>query len=1383
MRVKKAAEPEEPVDKTALESLLANAPDIQTDINYYHSNDFWNGTPVLPKINDDTYGSFWGEYLIQRASAEALLLDDTAKQADINKEVTDLQASIDALIPVTVANASFLYDEVECSRKGNPYYADEHPGQKQYKDTYNVWKAAYEDGVALLGSLYSNGIATEYNTPERQTEIDDLIVRIASARINRWLQAEYECSKRSCESGKRNLPLMIALAKGLTDRSLFTADSWDSFQTNIEYAESIAAKYEDNAFPDIRTEAETAVDELDLAYRKVYYSYYYGLIPVDSIEISLKATDPMSARSGNNSGISGYTGKITLEEGKYTLADALEKAGIEYGTFDEPAVYINNVFVHRSYVEEKTYDPVTGGLSYYENKFDMVLHPGDEVRVAWNYDPWTTVDQTFNNPDQAELFQYLDSLNIMNFEEDIAGATLEVEAGKEFTLTTRLVNAILGYTGEWSVAPNMTLFISNSAADDKGNQKELNKLTSGMDQIMSGEDGKVSVTLYKEGCYVITAYDLADDKMGHLDNDMGMDTAGTYHSTNAGAIIRVKVLHSNDEAAVKASLISELEEKSAEMPEEQFRPEDWQRIQAKVEEGTAAVGTAEDLGTARDAQQEAIKAIQQIQRKTKKENEENPATVRVALSKLPDDVSLISVTVDNLVTNLIETYDALSDYQKTLLTVEEKAKCEAIKERAESEDYQTPVTFKITVKNEADTAAATSAIQAMSEWMNEHVDNDGYGNDEYGGNGFYVEPLPAYQLIETDDGTAEAVKPLKQTRIFTGLDYAAYLKVKMSATRSFAAGDSGVTIKDSMEDGQGVVFTGSGYDWTAVGHFAVMVGETEYRLAGISYDGIDEKDVKYDSWTVHDYEGKYKQIPQQMGITQNVAFPDSRAKFNMPFNDVTVTLNWEPVDVDKLKDNAKAAVNDAFDAYDPDDYFQEDFDEIEAIKDAVIEAIDEATLSTEVTPAKKQAIREMADVPTKAEVKDAAKAEIEEKFNAVDTSEMNDDEKAALAKAKEDALKAVDDAEKKEDVTKAGTDADSAIGDIKTDSEARIAKEAADAAAADAVIAKIDALKEVSDLALSDKSTVEAARAAYDALTDDQKALIPAAELQKLKNSEAIITALQDKVDAEAEAAEAEKLKKAAEEAAKAAEQKQKEAEEAAKAAEQKQKAAEEAAKTAEQKQKEAEEAAKAAAQKQKEAEEAAKAAAEKQGESEEAAKIAAQKQKEAEEAAAIAAQKQKEAEETAKTAEQKQKEAEDAAKAAEQKQKEAESAAKEAADKLKAAEEALKKAEEDLAKAEQNEFEALTKVKLSKKTKGSKEKITVRWTKVKGAKGYEILVAKNKKGTKSPLTYKAGKKASKKIIKKLKKGRYFVKVRAYKVIKGNTVYGKYSKAKKVNVK
>ena len=53
----------------------------------------------------------------------------------------------------------------------------------------------------------------------------------------------------------------------------------------------------------------------------------------------------------------------------------------------------------------------------------------------------------------------------------------------------------------------------------------------------------------------------------------------------------------------------------------------------------------------------------------------------------------------------------------------------------------------------------------------------------------------------------------------------------------------------------------------------------------------------------------------------------------------------------------------------------------------------------------------------------------------------------------------------------------------------------------------------------------------------------------------------------------------------------------------------------------------------------------------------------------------------------------------------------------------------------------------------------------------------------KAAKTYTVKKNVAKKVIKKLKKGKYFVKVRAYKVIKGNTVYGKYSKVKKVKVK
>ena len=1358
------------IDKSLLIAALGNTPDDQNDIRYYHSNDFWNGKEYLEAQD----ASFWENYLVKREAAETVLNKTDATQNEVDKAAEELTEAVDNLISKQNVNASELYRcIIQVKQEKDPYDPSNgsgyDSGAEAYGDSYEKYQEAYEEAIELRDSLYDEDKKpTSYNIASKQDDVDTAVDKLTKAADNAWTKGQQRRAKRVFEAGQKYLPALTFEADKLTEQG-YTEQSWTTFQLALSEAKEVSDKYAGEKMSEVKTEAEAQTNEIDKAYRKLCKAMYFDLTPVGEIEISLIATDPIAARTldlgpfGFDS-LAGYIGTVKLNsETGYTVEAALKSVGITFrdnydnNNYEGAYVYINGNYVDRDYINSFSDLP---NDDYFGRRFinhHIVLHQGDRVQVAWNHSEfmYSTYNQNMGDR-QAFLFQYLDSLNIMDFEECSAGTTLTVKAGEEFTLTSRLVNAALGSSDDWQLAPNMSFFISNSADDTTTNQLELNRLTNGLDQVISGEDGKVKLTLYNVGCYVITAYDLAEDIKGHIDDIGGLDEAGIYHSGNTGAIIRVKVVPSDDVDAVKTSLISELEEKAAEMPEEQFRPADWESIQTKVEEGTADINEAADLGAARDAQQESIKKIQAIQRAAKQENEQYPKVVREALVKLPDDMSVISVAVNDLVQDLLDKYNSMTAYQKSFLSDDEIAKCEAVKERAASEDYQTPVTFKIIIKNEADTPAATAAIQAMAEWINSHTDYDGYGwGDSNAGDIYHNRPLETYQGMLVQD-TQDAVLPLKSSEIYINLDYSAYLKVKHALNRQFVVEDTGVTICDSMEDDQGMTFTGSGYNWSAVGHFAVMVGETEYRLAGISYEGISQSDIKTSSLTVHDYEGNYKGIGHGPGtVVQNVTFPNSQIQFNMPFSDVTVTFNWEPVDLDTLKNNAKKAVNNAYDSYDSSDYFVEDHDEIEAIKDAAIEAIDEATLSTEVTPAKKQAIREMADVQTKAEVKADVKAEIEEKFNAVDTSEMNDDEKAALAKAKEDALKAVDDAEKKGDVTKAGTDADSAIGDIKADSEARIAKEAADAAAADAVIAKIDDLKEVSDLALSDKSTVETARAAYDALTDDQKALIPAAELQKLKNSEAIITALQGKADAETEAAEAEKLKNAAEEAAKAAEQKQK--------------AAEEAAKTA--------------AQKQKEAEEAAKAAAQKQGESEEAAKIAAQKQKEAEEAAAIAAQKQKEAEENAKAAEQKQKEAEDAVKTAEQKQKEAESAAKEAADKLKAAEEALKKAEEDLAKAEQNEFEALAKVKLSKKTKGSKEKITVKWTKVKGAKGYEILIAKNKKGTKSPLTYKAGKKASKKIIKKLKKGRYFVKVRAYKVIKGNTVYGKYSKAKKVNVK
>ena len=99
--------------------------------------------------------------------------------------------------------------------------------------------------------------------------------------------------------------------------------------------------------------------------------------------------------------------------------------------------------------------------------------------------------------------------------------------------------------------------------------------------------------------------------------------------------------------------------------------------------------------------------------------------------------------------------------------------------------------------------------------------------------------------------------------------------------------------------------------------------------------------------------------------------------------------------------------------------------------------------------------------------------------------------------------------------------------------------------------------------------------------------------------------------------------------------------------------------------------------------------------------------------------------------------------------------------------------------KKEKQSFVAVP-AKVTLKNKKAK-KMIVSWKKVKGAKGYQIQYATNKK-------YKKGKKITtrktKYTIKKLKKKKtYYVRVRAYTVNNGKKVYGKWSKVKKVKIK
>jgi len=70
-------------------------------------------------------------------------------------------------------------------------------------------------------------------------------------------------------------------------------------------------------------------------------------------------------------------------------------------------------------------------------------------------------------------------------------------------------------------------------------------------------------------------------------------------------------------------------------------------------------------------------------------------------------------------------------------------------------------------------------------------------------------------------------------------------------------------------------------------------------------------------------------------------------------------------------------------------------------------------------------------------------------------------------------------------------------------------KAAADQVAADAVVALFDALPVVENITLDSKEAIEAARAAYEALTDEQKALVTPEDLAKLTAAEEALAALE----------------------------------------------------------------------------------------------------------------------------------------------------------------------------------------------------------------------------------------------------------------------------------
>ena len=930
------------VDKSDLGEAITNAEKLGSG-DVYQSDDRFNGKDYLTK------GSFWSIMTEKLANAKAIYSNENALQGDVDDAKNELQSAIANLIPKTQINATTLYEAIQT--RGN--YTDEFlekltaPSLKAYKETL---KAATD----YLESLFDKGKATaENDVTKDKGKADEL--------ANALMEFEFVWQD-SVSEAKENLRMLQALAKryDMTENNgKYTDESWKTFAS----ARKAAVEYaEEHPVSESMSSAETK--EYSRLTREFLAAAYALTSAKDKITVTFDYTDDFHMR---NPKIDDPYENMSDPDGNKVQKQICElNSGTTLNELYQKMGYTQkgNYFTSENYSTWRTF--VNGTMLYGSTPgqaktlpdSDYVLKNGDEIQFVHMDWPSYTVNYIYR--EDVSWDKMADILGVMQ----ISGKR-SVNSGEAIDLTVKRTSAHpWTYTGKYGAYEGATIAAYGPQTD--GSYPETPVLSEGV----SKEDGSVSLKLYKSGKYIVTAYDA---RKNDEDNSL------FYSGTVAAPYIEIEVKDAADTGAVKAELKAALNKVYKAYAEEYFRPEKWTDIQNAYNEATAVLNRADStVGEAYDAQQAAISTIQGIQEETTTENTNVLATFRENLNNLPDDLSLITKSEESIVTALINTYNGMSKYQQSQLTALEDAKykkIEALKLEALPEGKE----YKLNLKVTADTTEATEQIQKLIQYMRENPPKMDRAAGGWYDHSSAINIVTPYTFGTYDGGTELFAKtftqaaPLTDVRIYTEMNYAAYFHNSFESrnqangkTLSFSIPSTNCTITDENFDivlmaptkGSTPGFYSTG------GHLTIKIGDTAYELKGITYEGIDEDAVTSGTQRVYDDSG-YKGKDDQ---TVNVDIPEAYLGFTMPYNDVTITLNWGPVtsadELQAAKDNANSVLDETFAGYKKEkaSYSDSNWTILENAYNAGKSSIKAATTLDEVADARKTAINAMAKV-------------------------------------------------------------------------------------------------------------------------------------------------------------------------------------------------------------------------------------------------------------------------------------------------------------------------------------------------------------------------------------------------------------------------------------
>lgn len=966
------------VSTTELEKALADGPSVEkvndqyTDTTVFHENDRYNGkttASVFAKTLGTGYeqlNSFWSIYLAARSAAAAA--KTSTVQSTVDEATEKLLKATAQLIPTSQVNPTGLYETLNL-------YSEE--DAKDYSlDSWTAFASKRDKAQELLDSLFTkdekgNVIATEENSSVKhpQADVDALVKALKDAkagldtRVHSLLQAVTD-----------NALAGITLYAGYYDTLKagdYTPTSWQAYVT--ARANALNTAKEHGTFTSTMGVSEVGI-QAD-AFNRLR-SAYFSLVPkAETITVRVSLTDELAAKKATS-----ISKKLNMRTYTRTVNAGTTVADVMTSTYKDENVWrVNSMSKLMVYVNgTMCFFCRAGGIDYagFNEYSKFLLHDGDEVTIVRvempgmvniSEDIWPMALERV--PDQMR-YQTLTT----DLPQDETNGAYKAVVGVPFTLTATSKAAMPAYMTDDEAKPTAGAYVFCSMiVDDYESVVKAEILTD--TKLKTGADGTLTMTVYQPGWQLINVYNLDSDDAAFV---------------NGGAIlIYAEVDESQaDLTKIKNDLRAELKKtyENPDYPKECFTEADWQTIETLYKTGMDGIDKAADAASAYAAQLTAKSGIETLQRKAADTNAKNLADFRALMKRFPEDLTKLDASAVKLIDQLESYYNAMTQYQRDELSVQETKRYNEILAAREgleaggAKNYTLTVAYDLSAVPEED----KGGLEAMIEWLQKNRVVDGT-NGTTGGT--RMAGLFTFNKVNTSQ---TKVNYEEVTTVDVGTDvyfcanptYATYFQIR-GARKDDKNGRplTDASVKTNfpyLVPGNDYAITDTGAAWriedhwvkgtntTEVPHF--YVNDNEYELRGITFSGLAEEDIADRSLDTFDW-SDYGTDVKASRILRSFKY------FTMPYDNVVATVTWVPAggsadEITAAKDSALAAAKTALDGYGTE---HPKYEQIYAAYEAGIEKIKNAKTVEAVGEARRTVLKNMAnaanDVITGAEIK------------------------------------------------------------------------------------------------------------------------------------------------------------------------------------------------------------------------------------------------------------------------------------------------------------------------------------------------------------------------------------------------------------------------------